>query len=911
MQTVNFTPKLLRQRGLFSLLLPLFALFLGLSSQVAKAAVVITSSSVFISTNGGATNTTYTDANFDGANLGSYDINAAQLVLNGGTITANETGSSVIGSAFVDYSIFDPSGNSVASGSISLPSTGAASGSRTFSLANANVNLVNPVPAAAAGYTISVSFRVQFRNGTTGPFSGTIRNDNGGFGYNATYDVTGTRPTPTSAGPPVNAQSTVLINTTGATTPNTTYNASSFNGSSLGTFDINTGKLILNGGTLNTFESGGDVVQSARLLYLIVKPPQNGQPGVALPQSNIALIQSGTGTANNGGTSRTFANSTALRNLIAGLANNGIGTYTVTITYEAVVLRADGSTFTVRDDNNGNGYRASFTTTGVPILIDTWTGGTSDDWFTPGNWDLNIVPTADMNVVIPDFGVGNTKPYPNIYANTTYYFGTTFIDNTNSGPALSRDVDLQGSSQAQRSLCRLQKGRWRVFGSFSNLYSSYRQFDGSVIEFAGSGNQAITGGTFTEIELSGAGTKALQGLMTVSTSMKFLPGSGLFTTDISKPTDNFVTLSDRSVAAPNGAQLLGETDTGYLRGYVVTTRNNVLANEVDVNGNPDPRTYGNMGMTILFTGTNNPGDVLVTRNTAESYTPLVGPNGGTSRYGIRRIFGVRPTTTQPLVATLTFRYLDTELTNLGPQGVGTVPEPNLALFVSTSGGNQFGGLGRDALDQTNNILTKSGVRTFATFTLGDRDNPLPVSLVGFDAKRVGGDALITWQTATEQNNKGFNVQVSNDGKEYRTLGFVASAAPNSLTPQSYSYTDNEKNKVGTRYYRLQQLDVDGTSHYFAPRVVTFEGKATASGVVAYPNPFTSEVRLSLNASVSGNALIRISDMTGRVVGERKMNLSLGNNDLPIENMSDLKNGLYILNVTLPSGETKTMKVMKQ
>ena len=188
------------------------------------------------------------------------------------------------------------------------------------------------------------------------------------------------------------------------TTPNTTYTAPVFNGTNLGTYDINDGKLTLNGGTLNTFESGGDVVQSARLQYLIVKPPQNSQPGFAFPQSEIALVQDGTGTAGTGGTNRSFSNSTALRNLISGLANQGIGNYSVTITYEAVVLRANGTTFRVRDDNGGNGYTATFTTTGVPILIDTWTGGTSDDWFTPNNWDLKIVPTANINVIIPDFG---------------------------------------------------------------------------------------------------------------------------------------------------------------------------------------------------------------------------------------------------------------------------------------------------------------------------------------------------------------------------------------------------------------------------------------------------------------------------------------------------------------------------
>ena len=935
MQTLNFTQKLSRQRRFLSFLLPLFALFVGVGSSQSvmaqAAASTIVSNNVTLSTTQAGTSASgvYDTQSatappvapatfvFNGTDFGAFNLATDAFKINSATFTINQVAGENYDQALLRFRVFQgtlatPTTNTSPSfTSVALVPDNAAPGFvgvRTYTLSAAAISVL---AAATTGGSPGTSYRFDIRfvaNDTGAPFviASTIKN--------SVFTATGAPIAPTSAGPPNNAQSTVLINTTGATTPNTTYTASSFNSTNLGSYDINSGKLILNGGTLNTFESGGDVVQSARLLYLIVKPPQNSQPGIAFPQSNIALIQNGTGTAGNGGTSRSFSNSTALRNLISGLANSGIGNYTVTITYEAVVLRADGSTFTVRDDNSGSGYRALFSTTGIPILVDTWTGGTSDDWFTPGNWDLNFVPTANTNVVIPDFGIGNTKPYPNIHAGVIYMYGATTINNTNSGDALSRDVDLQGSSQAQRSLCRIYNGRWKIYGGFSNLFVSFRQFDGSTVEFAGGGNQTITGGVFTTVELSGAGTKALQTIMTVSNAMTFLSGSGLFTTDISKPNDNYVVLSDRSATAPNGAQLNGETDSGYLRGFVQTTRTNVLANEVDAQGNPDPRTYGNMGCTLLFTGSNNPGDVLVTRNTAESYTPLVGPNGGTSRYGIRRIFGVRPTTTQPLVATMTFRYLVSELSNLGPQGIGSVPEPNLALFVSTSGGNQFGYLGRDALDQVNHILTKSGVRTFATFTLGDRDNPLPVSLTGFDAKRIGADALVTWQTASEQNNKGFNVQVSSDGKTYRTIGFVASETPNSNAPKAYAYTDTEKNKAGTRYYRLEQLDLDGKSTFFAPRVVTFEGKAaeTSTSIVAYPNPLNNEIlHLSLNSSVSGTAVVRILDMTGRQVGQRQVAITLGSNDVMVENMSELKSGLYILNVMLPSGEKKTMKVTKQ
>ena len=752
----------------------------------------------------------------------------------------------------------------------------------------------------------------------------TGRDDNGGAGYNATFDVTGTPIAPTSIG-----NSDVYINLTGTTTPNTKYGASSatipkFQGATLGNFDINNGKLTLNGGDATTFESNGDAVQNARLAYLVVKPPQGGQPGTALPQSFIALTQLGAPVAGNGGFTRTYSNTTALRNIISGLANLGNGTFTISVTFEAVVLRANGSTYTVRDDNGGSGYTATFTTSGTPILIDTWTGGVSDDWFTPGNWDLGFVPTANTNVVIPDFGPGNSKPYPNINAGVVYTAqpANTPIDNTNSGPALSRDVVMQGTTQAQRSICRLIAGRWKVYGSFDNSFVSYIQRSGTIFELAGSGNQTVTGGAFTGVEISGGGTKNLTGIMTVATAMTFVSTSGpagLFTTDISNPDNNYVELSGRSTDAPNGAQLVGETETGYLRGFAQTTRSNVAANEVDAMGNPDPRTYGNMGLTILFTGANNPGDVLVTRNTAESYTPLVrnGAGNNTSRYGIRRIFGVRPsspnTANGGLTANLTFRYLDSELTNLGPDGLGAVSEPNLALFVSTSGGNQFGYLGVDALDQVNNVLTKNGVRTFATFTLGDKTNPLPVSLTAFDAKRIGNDALITWETATELNNKGYDVQVSTNGKEYRTLGFVGSAAPNSVTLKSYSYLDVEASKAGQRYYRLRQVDVSGKETFFAPRVVSFEGKALETTMTAYPNPFgnADQLHLTLQTAVAGKGQMTITDMTGRTVSRQSVDLTSGSNDVTVTTLRDLKAGLYLVKFTLPTGEMKNLKVVKQ
>lgn len=928
MKILNFTQKLLRQRSFFSSLIPLLALFVGLgSAQSARAQALSTvaSANITLDVKGTATTldarpTTAGPANFASRDFGSFDINSDAFRIQNSVFTINEDPSENFDTGELRFRVAPGTlATVISSGFTTIPlvNAGLSGGVRTFTLTNAGRDILASVasPAGGTSQRLDITFTAIDNTNILTIGTGLRR---------SVFIATGTRPAPTSIG-----NTNVFINTTGATTPNTTYGASSgtlplFQGANLGNYDINTGKLTLNGGNATTFESGSDVVQSTRLVYLLFKPAQGGNPAVAFPQSNIALNQVGSPTTGNGGTTRTFSSTTALRNLISGLANNGNGTYNISVSFEAVVLRGGSSTLTVRDDNGGSGYNATFTTSGTPVLIDTWTGSVSDDWFTPGNWDLGFVPTANTNVVVPDFGPGNTRPYPNINAGVVYVSQPSgvSINNTNSGPALSRDVVLQGTTQAQRSICRLIAGRWRVFGSFDNSYVSYIQRSATVFELAGSGNQTISGGAFTAIELSGGGTKNLTTLMTVAISMQFVSTNGpagLFTTDISQPDNNYVELFGRSTGAPDGAQLLGETETGYLRGFVQTNRSDVRANEVNASGSPDPRTFGNMGLTLLFTGANNPGDVLVTRNTAESYTPLVrtGTGGSTSRFGIRRIFGVRPgspnTSSGGLTANLTFRYLDNELTNLGPTGNGSVSEPNLALFVSTSGGNQFGFLGVDALDQVNNVLTKNGVRTFATFTLGDKTAPLPVSLTAFDAKRIGNDALVTWETATELNNKGYDVQVSTNGKEFRTIGSVSVSSPNSNAPKSYRYLDIEKNKVGQRYYRLRQVDVDGKENFYSPRVVNFEGKATETVLSAFPNPFGSadELHLSMQTDMAGAGQITVTDMTGRTISRQAVQLTSGSNDVTVKHMNDLHAGFYLVKIVLPTGETKSLKVVKQ
>lgn len=915
MQLINFTQKLLRQRRFFSSLIPLLALFVGLgASQSALAQAAVTANAVTLDIRG--TSSTFDTQNntpgpgvFAGNNFGTFNLaNATDVfTLNGATLTINDQ-SGAYNDGQLLYRIYQTGGIVPGFTTISLGTGTRSGGVRTFTVIGLGNNLlVGLTGGAGTGYSFDVIFRA---------------NDNNSFGNpitsfpvkTATFTVTGAPVPPTSIGPPTNPQGLIFIGTPGMTPAAATYMASSFQGANLGTFDINTGQLLMNGGTVTTNESNGDMVLTAILNFRVFK---NGQaPGTF---SSFALNQ--VGTVSSTGV-RQFSLNNQQRNVVASLANSGTGTFNFQVSFQADGQRANGTFFTLTDNNGGSNYTATFMTNGTPIQTDTWTGAKNDDWFDGANWTLGAAPTALTNVAIPNFAAGDPSPYPNIYSNSTFVpsYNPTFtgtrsspVNNSASGPALARNLNLQGfSSTTDRSILRLNVGTLKIYGDFTNQFLSYIARDNTTTEFAGSFPQQVAQGSYAIVIVSGGGTKNITGPVLINEALMFNASNGntIVRTDPAIPGISYIQLADRLTQNNDqGAQLVNETNTSYVFGLIRTTRANVVANEVDAMGNPATRTLGDIGFTFRFTGSANPGDVEITRSTESNYA-LMG-----NRISVRRVFGVRPsnalTSQGRLRADVTFKTLQNETVNLQPNN-SSIAEQDLVLFLSTNNGNTFGFLGRDGA-VVNYTVTKLQVANFATFTLGDRMNPLPVRLTAFDATRIGSDALVTWQTASEVNSRGYDVQVSTNGTEFRTLTSVPSASPNSVRLTSYSYLDTEKNKSGLRYYRLRQVDLDGKEEFFAPKTVSFEGKAPATTLAAYPNPFDSndQLHLAIQSVATGKGQVRITDMTGRVIRQESVEINKGLTDLEVNGLADLKSGLYVVNVTLPTGETKNLKIVKQ
>lgn len=149
---------------------------------------------------------------------------------------------------------------------------------------------------------------------------------------------------------------------------------------------------------------------------------------------------------------------------------------------------------------------------------------------------------------------------------------------------------------------------------------------------------------------------------------------------------------------------------------------------------------------------------------------------------------------------------------------------------------------------TGTTLTSNEFTGGGTFALGSTasrtQNPLPVSLTSFVAERLGAGVRLRWSTASEENNERFEVQRSLTGQQFMTLGTVAGQGT-TMQPQAYRYLDAQPD-AGALYYRLRQIDTDGTS-VFSPVLVV---QPAAGKVVLFPNPAQAELTLQVPVGVT-------------------------------------------------------------
>jgi uncharacterized repeat protein (TIGR01451 family) len=189
------------------------------------------------------------------------------------------------------------------------------------------------------------------------------------------------------------------------------------------------------------------------------------------------------------------------------------------------------------------------------------------------------------------------------------------------------------------------------------------------------------------------------------------------------------------------------------------------------------------------------------------------------------------------------------------------------------------------------------------FTIGL--GPLPVELVSFEAAAQQQHALLTWRTAQEKNNDRFEVERSLDGVRFEKVGEVAGHG-NSTTARQYRFVDAGAARLGQQlYYRLRQVDTDGTATYSDVRAVSFPKAATVE-LSLFPNPATDLVHVRLTGS-TGPAQAALYSTTGQLL--RKLSFDAA--QAATLDVQALPAGTYLLRVQATDGQVYSQRLVKQ
>ncbi|TVT40187.1 hypothetical protein FNT36_11895 [Hymenobacter setariae] len=175
--------------------------------------------------------------------------------------------------------------------------------------------------------------------------------------------------------------------------------------------------------------------------------------------------------------------------------------------------------------------------------------------------------------------------------------------------------------------------------------------------------------------------------------------------------------------------------------------------------------------------------------------------------------------------------------------------------------------------------------------------PLPVTLTDFTAQLEGGDGLLRWTTASEQQSAYFQVESSPDGRTFTALGRAASAGTSSER-HTYQFRDANLARYAAAqvYYRLRQVDADGVSVLSAVRVLMVPAVDLVVTALPTAGPAGQALSLVVRAATAGPAQLRITDVLGHSLGQRALALPAGTSTIGLPESAQWAPGLYFVQV---------------
>jgi hypothetical protein len=452
---------------------------------------------------------------------------------------------------------------------------------------------------------------------------------------------------------------------------------------------------------------------------------------------------------------------------------------------------------------------------------------------------------------------------------------------TNDGAAITVQsgaiLFVSGGIQNNAASTLTNDGTVQLTGDLTNAATAGSLSGAGTLRFSGATDQTLTspaGTTLANLEVANTGSTGSNRLL--------VPADLSVTGQLALTTGLVRTAATAAITLPAGATLTGEAAGRYVQGNLravsPVSGNAAVAFANSASINPNGQDLGTV--TVTRTAGLQTAGVSYGQN-------LAGSNKGIDRVWTVAVTGAQPTAAAP--ATVTFSWLADDDNGFA---LGT----NAQLWRAASAAGPWSKQG--APDGAASRSFTASTTTFGTLTVSNISAPLPVELVRFTAEPQGDDALLRWATASEKNNDHFDVEASADGKNFRRMGVVAGHGTTTQTSE-YQLIDKAIAHYAADlvYYRLRQVDTDGTETFSPVRQV----RVTAPlgfAAEAWPQPFgAAGTNVTLRTATAGPATLLVHDALGRVILHRTLDLTAGTTALSLAELGPLANGVYVLRLS--------------